>query len=98
MIRKKDLLDAVDCLTIQLARQGERIHNLEDQVFGSWEKARKITEKKKAKEEKKLKKAVKEVTKDAPKRGRGRPRKNAYTNCGAILKGQRKRKLLVVIL
>ena len=63
MIRKKDLLDAIDCLTIQLARQGERIHNLEDQVFGSWEKARKITEKKKAKEEKKLKKAIKEVSK-----------------------------------
>lgn len=77
MIRKKDLLDAIDCLTAQIARQGERIHNLEDEVFGSWQKARKITDEKRSKESKKLQKAVKEVTKDAPKRGRGRPRKNA---------------------
>lgn len=77
MIRKKDLLDAIDCLTVQIARQGERIHNLEDEVFGSWQKARKITDEKRSKESKKLQKAVKEVTKDAPKRGRGRPRKNA---------------------
>lgn len=77
MIRKKDLLDAIDCLTAQIARQGERIYNLEDEVFGSWQKARKITDEKRSKESKKLQKAVKEVTKDAPKRGRGRPRKNA---------------------
>lgn len=59
MIRKKDLLDAIDCLTVQIAKQGERIHSLEDEVFGSWQKARKITEKKREN----TKKAIKEVSK-----------------------------------
>ena len=59
MIRKKDLLQAVDDLTMQLIYQGERIHNLEDKVFGSWQKARKVTEKKREN----TKKAIKEVSK-----------------------------------
>ena len=59
MIRKKDLLQAVDDLTMQLIYQGERIHNLEDKVFGGWQKARKITEKKREN----TKKAIKEVSK-----------------------------------
>ena len=61
MIRKKDLLDAVDCLTVQIAKQGQLIRELQKEVEAL----------------KRGKKAVKEVTKDAPKRGRGRPRKNA---------------------
>ena len=59
MIRKKDLLEAIDELTVQLIYQGDRIHNLEEKVFGSWEKARKVNEAKKEK----TKKAIKEVSK-----------------------------------
>ena len=59
MIRKKYLLEAIDELTAQLIYQGDRIHNLEEEVFGSWEKARKVNESKKEK----TKKAIKEVSK-----------------------------------
>lgn len=73
MIRKKDLLIAIDEMTKHLWYQSERINNLEEKVFGNKKKADKVAE---ARREK-IKKAVKEVTKEAPKRGRGRPRKNA---------------------
>lgn len=73
MIRKKDLLDAVDCLTVQIARQGQLIRELQREVDT-------LKEGKKAPlslDKKRLQKAAKGVAKDAPKRGRGRPRKNA---------------------
>ena len=62
MILKRDLLDGIDCLTIQLIKQGERIQELE--------KRGKVLEG--GKKPADLKQAVKAVT----KRGRGRPRKS----------------------
>lgn len=59
MIRKKDLLDGLDCLTIQVMKQGEEICLLKKKVA--------------ALEPKKIKVHVK----PAPKRGRGRPRKDS---------------------
>lgn len=72
MIRKSDLLEACDFLTMQLAKLGSKVNNLEKRV-----EALEGGKKKPESEEKRLKKAIKEVTKEAPKRGRGRPRKNA---------------------
>lgn len=62
MILKRDLLDGIDCLTIQLTKQAERIIDLESRVK-ALEGGKKPAN---------LKQAVKAVT----KRGRGRPRKN----------------------
>jgi hypothetical protein len=59
MIRKADLLEAIDCLTVQIALQGDRIHQLEDKVFGDRKKARKMAD------ERRIKKASKQPrTKD----------------------------------
>lgn len=63
MITKKALLEAIDELTLQIWRQGDRILNLEEEVFGSKKKAIKVSLNKKDKEDKALKKAIKSVTK-----------------------------------
>lgn len=73
MIRKKDLLEAVDELTTQVYYQGQLIRELQKEVDT-------LKEGKKAPlslDRKRLQKAAKGVAKDTPKRGRGRPRKNA---------------------
>lgn len=43
MIRKADLLEAIDCLTVQVTLQGDRIRKLEAEVFDK--KAKKRAEK-----------------------------------------------------
>lgn len=72
MIRKQDLLAACDYNTANLLKLAGQVMELEKRV-----KALEKGEPKPETEDKKLKKAIKEVTKEAPKRGRGRPRKNA---------------------
>lgn len=72
MIRKKDLMEAINELTTQVYYQGQLVRELQKEV-----EALKGGKKAPLLEKKRLQKAVKEVTKDAPKRGRGRPRKNA---------------------
>lgn len=44
MIRKKDLLEAIDCLTVEIALQGNRIKDLERKVYSNKDKACKETE------------------------------------------------------
>lgn len=44
MIRKADLLEAIDCLTVQVALQGDRIRDLERKFYGAKEKTCKETE------------------------------------------------------
>lgn len=63
MITKKALLEEIDALTLQIWSQNDRIRNLEEEVFGSKEKAIKVSLGKKNKKEKALKKAIKSVTK-----------------------------------
>lgn len=72
MIRKKDLMEAINELTTQVYYQCQLVRELQKEV-----EALKGGKKAPLLEKKRLQKAVKEVTKDAPKRGRGRPRKNA---------------------
>ena len=72
MIRKKDLMEAINELTTQVYYQGQLVRELQKQV-----EVLKGGKKAPLLEKKRLQKAVKETTKDAPKRGRGRPRKNA---------------------
>lgn len=72
MIRKKDLMEAINELTTQVYYQGQLVRELQKEV-----EALKGGKKAPLLEKKRLQKALKEVTKDAPKRGRGRPRKNA---------------------
>ena len=65
MILKRDLLEAIDCLTVQVALQGDRIRKLETEVFDK--KAKKRAEKvlKSICKEEKAKKASKQPrTKD----------------------------------
>ena len=73
MIRKKDLLEAVDELTTQVYYQGQLIRELQKEV-DTLKEGKKVLL---SLDRKRLQKAAKGVAKDAPKRGRGRPRKNA---------------------
>ena len=72
MIRKKNLVEACDLLMLQITKTNARVKDLENRV-----EALENGKKKPETEDKRLKKAIKEVTTEAPKRGRGRPRKNA---------------------
>ena len=73
MIRKKDLLIAIDEMAKHLWYQSERINNLEEKVFGNKKKADKVAE---ARREK-IKKAVKEVTKQPRSKDGKFAKKNA---------------------
>ena len=72
MIRKQYLLAACDCNTANILKLTGQIMELRKRI-----EALENGKKKPETEEKRLKKAIKEVTTEAPKRGRGRPRKNA---------------------
>lgn len=73
MIRKKDLMEAINDLSAQVYYQNHLIRELQREVdtLKGGKKAPLSLDKKR------LQKAAKGVTKEAPKRGRGRPRKNA---------------------